>query len=300
MDSIVQKLKETISAYPDQMAIVDQGENNCFTYRQFGERARKIAAKLVRAGVKPRHFVMIMLPRNKDYIASMYAVWLAGAAFAPLSPTYPPERIAYIQNDWHAEILIDEKFLRQIDDEQPLETETIPDPLDPSILIYTSGSTGNPKGVLHSHLSITDSVFRYMEYANTPVGFRAGIGAPFTFVASVQGVFAPLCSGNTTFLIPYEAMRDPELLADYIEKKQLNRNFISPKMLKVFQPKGDSLKIVSTGSERVSNTYSEDFAIQVAYGQTESAGAVMMFQIDKKYAHWQAYRQYQSLFTGRQ
>lgn len=283
MELIVQKLKEVINAYPDIAAVADQGEGNAFTYRELGVYASKIAGKLVRCGVKPRDFVMIMLPRNKEYIASMFAVWMAGAGFAPLSPTYPPDRIAYIKGDCKASVVIDERFLRRIEDEEPLAEEILPDAADPSILIYTSGSTGKPKGVLHSHLSISDSVFRYMEFANAPVGFRAAIGAPFTFVASVQGVFAPLCAGNTAVLVPYEAMRDPELLADFIDTNHVNRCFISPKMLKVFQPKGSSLKIVSTGSERVSNLYSPDYQIQVAYGQTESAGAVMMFSVDKKY-----------------
>ncbi len=269
MDSIVKKLSETIKAYPDTTAIIDQGENNEFTYAGFGEYASKIAAKLVRLGVGRGDFVMIMLSRDKRYIAAMFAAWLAGAGFAPLSPTYPPERIEYIKGDCKAKAVIDDRFLRGIEREEPLSETIIPDPADPAILIYTSGSTGNPKGVLHSHRSITDSVFRYMEYSDTPVGFRAAIGAPFTFVASVQGVFAPLCLANTTILVPYEAMRDPVLLA--------------PKMLKVFRPKGSSLQVVSTGSERVSNTYSKDFKIQVAYGQTESAGAVMMFEIDKSY-----------------
>ena len=283
MESIINKLQETIAAYPEVPAVIDKGEGNSFTYAQFGEFAGRIAAKLLRSGVKPGDFVMIMLPRNKEYIAAMYASWLVGAGFVPLSPTYPPERIAYIKKDSNAVAVIDEKFLRGIESEQPLTQSIEHKPEDHAILIYTSGSTGNPKGVLHSHRSITDSVFRYMEYANTPVGFRAAIGAPFTFVASVQGVFAPLCASNTAILIPYEAMRDPELLAQTIEQQQINRCFISPKMLKVFRPKGDSLKIVSTGSERVSNLYSEAFTIQVAYGQTESAGAVMMFEIDKKY-----------------
>ena len=283
MKLIVQKLMEIARDYPDHVAVVDQGDNNSFTYRELFDYASRIAGKLLRCGVMPRDFVMIMLPRNKEYIASMFAVWLAGAGFAPLSPTYPPERIAYIKNDCKAKAVIDERFLRRIENEAPLAQEIVPDENDPSILIYTSGSTGNPKGVLHSHLSISDSVFRYMEFANAPVGFRAGIGAPFTFVATVQGVFAPLCAANTAVLVPYEAMRDPALLADYIEEKQINRNFISPKVLKVFNAKGNSLKIASTGSERVSNLFSTDYEIQVAYGQTESAGAVMMFSVDKKY-----------------
>ncbi|MBQ1838220.1 MAG: amino acid adenylation domain-containing protein [Ruminococcus sp.] len=283
MDSIIKKLQEIIGAYPDVPAVIDQGEGNCFTYAQLGAYAQKIAGKLLRAGVKPGDFVMIMLPRNKEYIAAMYASWLVGAGFAPLSPTYPPERIAYIRKDSKTVAVIDEKFLRGIENEQPLTRQIEHKSEDPAILIYTSGSTGNPKGVLHSHRSIADSVLRYLAYARTPVGFRAAIGAPFTFVASVQGVFAPLCAGNTAILIPYEAMRDPELLADTIERQQINRCFISPKMLKVFRPKGNSLKIVSTGSERVSNLYSEAFTIQVAYGQTESAGAVMMFEVDRPY-----------------
>ena len=283
MESIINKLQEIISAYPDVKAVIDGGDGSGFTYAQFGEYAGKIAAKLLRKGVKPGDFVMIMLPRNKEYIAAMYASWLVGAGFAPLSPAYPPERIEYIKNDCRAVAVIDERFLRGVSSEQPLTQTLEHKPEDPAILIYTSGSTGNPKGVLHSQRSITDSVFRYMDYANTPVGFRAAIGAPFTFVASVQGVFAPLCAGNTAILIPYEAMRDPELLAETIEKQKINRCFISPKMLKVFKPKGDSLKVVSTGSERVTDLFSKAFTIQVAYGQTESAGAVMMFEIDKKY-----------------
>ena len=88
------------------------------------------------------------------------------------------------------------------------------------------------------------------------------------FVVEISG-FEPLTS------------RDPVLLADYIEENQINRTFISPKMLKVFKQKGNSLKTVFTGSERVSNIYSDEYDIYVAYGQTESAGAVLAFKIDK-------------------
>ena len=123
MNSIIKRLKETIKNYPDTLAVVEQGENNQYTYAQLGERAAKIAAKLIRLGVKPNDFVMIMLPRNKDYIASMYGVWLAGAGFAPLSPTYPPERIEYIRNDCKAKAVIDERFLHHIDREIPLTDE---------------------------------------------------------------------------------------------------------------------------------------------------------------------------------
>lgn len=283
MSELIRKIHANIQNSPDFTVIVDQGENNSFTFGQLDAYARKIAGKLSRAGVQPRDFVTIELPRNKEYIAAMYAVWLVGAAFAPLSPAYPVERLEYIRSDCRAKAIINEKFLKRIDDEEPFEgiIETADD--DPSLLIYTSGSTGKPKGVLHSHLSISDSVLRYTAYTDPPKGYRAALGAPFTFVASVQGVFSPLACETTAYLMPYEAMRDPVLLADFIEENRINRTFISPKMLKVFKPKGDSLKIVLTGSERVSGTYSEDFELYVMYGQTESASAVLGFKVDKNY-----------------
>ena len=283
MNDIITQIRKNVIDYPDFTIIVDQGENNFFTYRAFDAYARKIAAKLSRLGVTHRDFVTIELPRNKEYIAAMYAVWMVGAAFAPLSPAYPAERLEFIRDNCGAKAVINDKFLRGIENETPLEELAVPNPEDPSLLIYTSGSTGKPKGVLHSHASITDSVNRYITFAQSPEGSHAALGAPFTFVASVQGVFAPLCSRIVAYLMPFEAMRDPVLLADFIEENQINRTFISPKMLKVFKQKGTCLKTVATGSERVSNTYSDEFELVVYYGQTESAGAVLAFKIEKPY-----------------
>ena len=283
MHDLISQIQKNVKELPDFTVIVDKGKNNSFTYSQFDAFARKIAGKLSRTGIQRRDFVTIELPRNKEYIAAMYAVWMVGAAFAPLSPAYPAERLAYIRDNCDAKAVINEKFLRGIEAEAPLDNPVMPNPEDPSLLIYTSGSTGKPKGVLHSHASITDSVNRYNEFANAPKGLHVALGAPFTFVASVQGIFSPLCAALRAYLMPYEAMRDPVLLADFIEDNQINRTFISPKMLKVFKQKGNCLKIVSTGSERVSNTYSDEYELYVFYGQTESASAVLAFKIDKPY-----------------
>lgn len=283
MRDLISQIQKNVRELPDFTVIVDQGENNFFTYRALDAYARRVAGRLHRMGVKSRDFVTIELPRNKEYIAAMYAVWMVGAAFAPLSPAYPAERLEFIRDNCNAKAVINEKFLRGIENEAPLETSASPNPGDPSLLIYTSGSTGKPKGVLHSHASITDSVNRYNDYMHTPKGARAAMGAPFTFVASVQGIFAPLCAAITSYLMPYEAMRDPVLLADFVADNQINRTFISPKMLKVFKQKGNSLQTVVTGSERVSNTYSDEFDLYVFYGQTESASAALAFKIDKPY-----------------
>ncbi|MBQ9414564.1 MAG: amino acid adenylation domain-containing protein, partial [Clostridia bacterium] len=283
---LICQITENIKRDPDFAILLDPAKNQAFTYAQFDAFARKIAGKLVRSGVSPHDFVTVELPRSKEYIAAMYAVWLVGAASAPLSPTYPAERLEYIRSDCRANVCINEKFLKRIDEETPFDGLVEVEDDDPALLIYTSGSTGKPKGVLHTHQSIDAAVKRYNDMFAMPAKqYRVALGAPFTFVVSVEDAFAPLAAMVAAYIMPYETMRDPVLLSDFIEKNQINHTFISPKMLKVFQPKGDSLKVVYTGSERVSDTYSDAFELYVMYGQTESTGAVLGFKVDKKYSN---------------
>ncbi|MCQ2407244.1 MAG: amino acid adenylation domain-containing protein [Oscillospiraceae bacterium] len=281
--SIVQWIMQNVSQYPAQTVIVDQGENNFFTYSSFDVFARKIAAKLIRQGICRGDFVTVELPRNKEYIAAMYAVWLAGGAYAPLSPDYPEDRLAYIRSDCSAKAVINERFLHGIESETPLAEPVIPDADAPAVLIYTSGSTGKPKGVLHTQRSIAGCVQRYRIMFDAPQGTHSAMGTPLTFVVAVGDVFEPLCSCKTIYIMPQQTMRDPVLLADFIEENQIEHLFISPKMLKVFKNRSASLKSVYTGSERVSGIFSEDYAITVCYGQTESTGAITAFPLDRKY-----------------
>ncbi|MBR0412760.1 MAG: amino acid adenylation domain-containing protein [Eubacterium sp.] len=280
MSKLTLKIHENIKNCPDFTVLCD-GEGS-FTFSQLDSYARKIAAKLSRVGVGKNDYVTIELPRNKEYIAAMYAVWLTGAAYVPLLTTYPEERLSSIRSDCNAKAVINEKFMRGIDKEDLFADEAECDDDAPALLIYTSGSTGRPKGVLHTHGSISDAVFRYNEYFNLPQGCRTALAAPFSFVVSVHDIFLPLSACVTGYVMPLDVMRDPVLLADYIDDNQINHLFISPKMLKVFKQKGNSLKSVYTGSERVTDTYSDEFNLVVFYGQSECAG-VLAFKVDKKY-----------------
>ncbi len=280
---LLETIKENIKNYPDLPAIIDVGKDNSFTYGTFDLTARRIAHRLAGRGVKKGDFVLIVLPRNKEYVAAMYGIWLVGAAFVPQSTSYPKDRVEFIRENCGANVVVDEQFLRRLEEEEPLTEDVEVEDNNPSILIYTSGSTGKPKGVLHTFASINDSVIRYAMTQDVPVGFRASLGAPFTFVASVQGVFQPLYSLCTAYLTPYEAMRDPVLLAEFFAENDIERSFISPKILKVFKQKKKTLKEVSTGSERVSGIYTDEFRLMVRYGQTETAAAVMEFEVDREY-----------------
>ena len=121
MNGIIERIVNNVKDYPDFPIINDSVSNTGYTFKEFDLAARRIASKLSRLGVSRRDFVTIELPRNKEYIASMYAVWMVGAAFAPLSPTYPEDRLKYIRDNCQAKATINEKFLRGIENEAPIE-----------------------------------------------------------------------------------------------------------------------------------------------------------------------------------
>ena len=283
MSLLTRRIADNIREHPGFQVIVDTGEERGFTFAELDAYARRIAAKLLRAGVAQGDFVTVELPRSKEFIAAIWGVWLAGAAYAPLSPAYPAQRLAYIRADCGAKAVVDAKFLRGIGKEEPYAGEIACPEDAPALLIYTSGSTGNPKGVLHNHRSVSDSVLRYNAYFNLPRGCRTALGTPFTFVVSVHDIFTPLSEALTGYIVPDEVMRDPVLLTRFIAQHEIHHLFISPKMLKVFRPAGTSLKSVYTGSERVSDTVGDGFDLTVMYGQSETAGAVLAFKTDRKY-----------------
>jgi len=278
---IISRISENVSKNPELRAVVDP-DGSELSYGQLDELSRKIAHRLVARGVSKGDFVLIVLPRRKEYIAAIWGILLAGAAYVPQSHDYPKERIDYIRSDCASKITVDEQFLRRIEEEELLTDNVELEPDDAGLLIYTSGSTGKPKGVLHTLDSINDAVIRYDAAVNTYEGYRSGLGAPFTFIVSSLNILTGLYAGNTLFVTPLDVVRDPVALADHIEDNRIQTIFISPKILKVFEPKGNSLELVLTGSERVSNIYSDRFKTVVAFGMTE-VFAAMLFFIDKAY-----------------
>ncbi|MBR4555323.1 MAG: amino acid adenylation domain-containing protein [Ruminococcus sp.] len=263
--------------------MTDTLSGESMTYDQLDSLARRTAAKLAGLGVKSGDFVTVELPRSMEYIAALLGVWYAGAAYVPLSGSYPEDRLAYIRENCKAAAVIDPAFMSAAESEQPLENTVFPDESANAVLIYTSGSTGRPKGVLHDFASVAGSVLRYSKLMELDENTRHAIGASLTFVASLQAVWAPLTLGLTDYLLPYDAIRDPAVLADTFDRFGITHSFISPKILKMFRRKGSSLKYVIVGGERVSNTYHPDFTVICSFGQTETGAAATAFRIDRKY-----------------
>src|SRR5262249_43406823 len=117
-------------------------------------QAERIARRLAAAGVRPGDRVALALERSAGMIAAILGVLKAGAAYVPLDPAYPAERLAFAREPSGAALLLTAGALEPLPPASPRRLEVPADPSPPAYVIYTSGSTGQPKGVVVSHANV--------------------------------------------------------------------------------------------------------------------------------------------------
>src|SRR5262249_6748603 len=127
-------------------AVAVEGPGGRLSFEELDERANRLSHWLVGQGAGPETLVGLLLPRSVDGIVARLAVLRAGAAFVPIDPAYPAERIAFMLAD--AAPILTLTSLPELDG-RPADPPGVPvDPDQPAYVIYTSGSTGRPKGVV--------------------------------------------------------------------------------------------------------------------------------------------------------
>ena len=209
---------------PDATALVF--EESILTYAQLNTQANRLAHFLIGEGIGPEDLVALALPRSIEMVVSLLAILKAGAAYLPLDPDYPAERLAYIVQDaqpaWvfttaqiahrlpdsPSQLLLDHpdtvNALARNPGSNPIDTERS-EPLNvhnPAYVIYTSGSTGVPKGVVVTHQGVANYALWALEAYQLSVGSGAPINTPLAFDATVTSFFLPLLSGKPITLLP--------------------------------------------------------------------------------------------------
>ena len=168
-DSLVDLLRARFRTMPEAPALAAGGLR--LTYGALGEAAARAAAGLRRRGIGPGKRVGISMRRGPDLIVGLLAVLESGAAYVPLDPDYPAERIAFMIADADpALVLVDDRStmassssvssvtIEELDGDgtsrDPEASASTPAPDDPAYVLYTSGSTGRPKGVVVRHRNV--------------------------------------------------------------------------------------------------------------------------------------------------
>jgi amino acid adenylation domain-containing protein len=226
--------EETVRRRPDRIAVVSEGKS--LTYEALNERANRLAHVLRGRGAAPGTLVAICVSRSLEMVIGILAVIKSGAAYVPIDPGYPADRIAYLLGDSGAKLLLTDGasesrlpddgpprlFLDRpssgVDEASGENPPPVVGPDDLAYAIYTSGSTGRPKGVLVRHAGVAN----LFSGTRGPLGFRDDdvwtIFHSFAFDLSVWELWGPLLHGGRLVIVPLDAAQAPvdfaRLLAD--------------------------------------------------------------------------------------
>jgi len=267
---------------PAAPALLFRGKQT--SYRELERSANRLAHHLRDRGVGPGSVVGVCLERSPDLIVSLLAVLKAGAAYLPLDPLYPTDRLTFMLEDSAARLLIGRAELagtlgyadavldpeaerRAIAAQPATAPETGAGPDDLAYVIYTSGSTGAPKGVMLAH-----TVVRMIEWARetfTPAELsRVAATSSVCFDPSLFELFAPLCTGGMVILKdnamePFSETERPTMLTGVPSVfRELARAKVIPDSVRVINVGGERLKLElvhelyeSCPVERVYNHY---------------------------------------------
>ncbi|HEX5890499.1 MAG TPA: amino acid adenylation domain-containing protein, partial [Pyrinomonadaceae bacterium] len=212
---------------PEATAVVCATES--LSYRKLNERANQWAHRLRSLGAGPEKLVGITAERSMEMIVGILAILKAGAAYVPLSPDTPPERLEQMLTDAGIELLLTQEQLKEqlpaSESRQNPETITSADNL--AYLIYTSGSTGRPKAVEVTHRNLVHSTTARFVYYDEPVRSFMLV-SPFFFDSSVAGIFWTLCQGGKLVLPPKNFERDFTAFATLLEAEQVSHLLCLP------------------------------------------------------------------------
>ncbi|XXE03676.1 amino acid adenylation domain-containing protein [Pseudomonas sp. Z3-6] len=245
-----------VAACPDAVAVV-AGEAQ-LSYAQLNERANQIAHRLLELGVRPDDRVAICADRSLDMVAGLLGILKAGAAYVPLDPDYPRERLAYMLENSAPMVVLTQRALQAslpatqartllLDEAKGFSTQPTDNPQVEGLhahhlayVIYTSGSTGLPKGVMNEHGAVVNRLLWMQdEYALTATDAVLQ-KTPFSFDVSVWEFFWPLFSGARLVMARPGGHRDPAYLREVIQAQGITTLHFVPSMLDVFLAHGEA------------------------------------------------------------
>ncbi|MCY8059812.1 non-ribosomal peptide synthetase DhbF [Bacillus spizizenii] len=221
---------------PERIALIcDDVQVN---YQELNEKANRLAHLLIEKGLGPEQFVALALPRSPEMVASMLAVLKTGAAYLPLDPEFPADRISYMLEDAKSSCIITtEEIAARLPDglsvpqlvlDQTVTQEIVkrysPDNPNvsvslahPAYIIYTSGSTGRPKGVVVTLKSLSNFLLSMQEAFSLGEEDRLLAVTTVAFDISALELYLPLISGAQIVIAKKETIREPQALAKMIE-----------------------------------------------------------------------------------
>ncbi len=249
---------------PDAIAVWQLGET--LTYGELDRASNALARRLQEGGVKPGDHVGLLLPRSTEVYVALLAILKAGAAYVPLDPDYPADRVRYILDDCRAHSLItlpefaetydgfDGDLVRpdsgRLYSDEPLPAhETGVAPHDVCYVIYTSGTTGRPKGVQIEHHSACHLVRAESQIFGVGASDRVFQGFSIAFDASVEEVWLAFYSGAALVVGTREMMQSGPALATWLSAAGVTVFSTVPTLLTLMEGDLPTVRLLILGGE---------------------------------------------------
>jgi len=253
--------------FAGRVAVISEGEP--VTYRELDERANQLAHFLRAHGLGRGSLVGILLPRSLDAYVAILGVLKSGAAYVPIDPDYPVERISYILENSNATCLITKSSLSspgsfrglivQLDSENGSIENQSRTRLehtavgvrshDLCYVIYTSGSTGRPKGVAVEHRNLCNLISGEQQIFQVKPTDRVCQIASLSFDLSVEEMWLAYGAGATLVPAPANVLRGGPGLGKFLSDHQVTILSCVPTLLSMLEEEAPSLRLLILGGE---------------------------------------------------
>jgi amino acid adenylation domain-containing protein len=292
---------------PDAIALVL--EDKQLTYRQLNTLSNQLAHYLKKQGFGAEDLIGICVGRSLEMVVGMLGILKVGAAYLPLDPTYPSERLNFILKDAQVPLVLTsshwlekEKFasielsrvicldqdwekIVQKSEDNPISNVTAG---NLAYVIYTSGSTGKPKGVQVQHSNLLNLVYWHQQAFGVSPLDRSTQIAGVAFDACVWEVWPYLTAGASIYFPNDETRLSPEKLRDWLVLKAITISFLptplAEKILQIEWPQNTPLRLLLTGGDKLHEYPLNSYPFQVVnnYGPAENTVVTTSGQIPVK------------------
>jgi amino acid adenylation domain-containing protein len=295
--AIHERVLEQVRRRPEAAAVVEG--SNVLTYGVLGDRSARLAARLMRLGIKTESRVALVAERSADLVVGALAVLRIHAAYVPIDPVQPNERIRLMVCEAGVHVLLTQSHLKERlasvashvlvlgDERRGGEEDAASDlpqvgkaavlPGQLAYVIFTSGSTGTPKGVAVSHQALLNLIDWHVAEYHVTDRDRATLIVSPGFDASVSEIWPYLTSGATLYIPDAETRTSPQALARWMSSCGVTLTAVptplTEELLEVQSFSGGSLRALLTGGDRLRKRLRPEQTFQLVnqYGPAEAA-----------------------------
>lgn len=237
-ESAIELFERQAGLSPESIAV--SCDNRCLTYREFNALANQLARELQKSGVSANQLVGVYLDRSEVLPVALVAIQKSGAAYVPLDPDFPSQRLQHMVDEAQLGCIITNDRLKNTVPKCSAPTVTVDSDLKTirknestnlshhisgsqrAYVLFTSGSTGRPKGVQISH----SALLNFLESMKLKPGIsptdRIAAITTLSFDISILEIFLPLVSGAEVNIVPNEICKDGSALAKLMEQRQIS------------------------------------------------------------------------------